>query len=871
MNKYVLGFWALIFGAGFARGQTTDDYYSVQNGYWDQATTWTSPAPAVWGYPRSGDRAHVFHGLVVTSLAACAEAVVTGTVEIVSPGQLDIHQYARFHGGRVSGTGPMKTWGATSLTGTPSWVGAEWFNLGEVQFQTPSLQLENDFYNDGGTVVVDSAEFSLYTTSGTGRVVNNQGSWQIRPGVTCTVAQFESMGQLRFVGGTSSVFRTVGHCRLAGGTWQLEDGARFIPASTACTAHVDGEYASAGNGQWHFEGGTTYVSHASATTTAFTGGTYYWRAGEIDVHSAGQLENHGEFLVAGHVATQGLAGTFVNRGNVWLGTVTGGVGYCRIDGTWRNDAYGTATVAHSDFRWRGTGTFENAGTFRVADGVTGSTESIRHRLMGGQTWLGTGAVYQIQGNRQQHAGGSFWLATGAVCQVVCGGTDYWDGAYTTTGDGALQMNGGTLMASYYSTTTTAFNATGGGFQVRGGTFNVRPSHWLENQGTLHFAATSTPFALQGNFRNQGRVFYGSTSGPCLLSGPGAEIDNGQTGVWDFVEEGGTIEPLSYGFKNYGTVNYQAATVSVAGWYFNQSGATTTLRRGTARFTSGFAANGGWLYLDGGTCAGNVYLMNMSGIGGTLGGTGAVAGYVNQMDGTLAPGHSPGALSIGDRYEQGLNGTLQIELGGTDPGTGYDQLVVASNVSVRGTLAVELYEGYLPAAGRRFDVIRSGSLTATNFFQATNLPALPPGTDWLLLYRTNGVQLRVATVTDADGDGLQDDWEIVHFGDATSHDGGDEDDDDDSYTDYVEQCLGTQPTNHADFFRAGEIAVAGSNSLLELRTGSLAQYAIEARPDLSDPVGEWTVVDEFFGTGGTVVRTNAASGDLRFYRLKAVAP
>ena len=52
---------------------------------------------------------------------------------------------------------------------------------------------------------------------------------------------------------------------------------------------------------------------------------------------------------------------------------------------------------------------------------------------------------------------------------------------------------------------------------------------------------------------------------------------------------------------------------------------------------------------------------------------------------------------------------------------------------------------------------------------------------------------------------------------------------------------------------------------------MAWYAIEARSDLSDPVGEWTIVDEFAGTGGEVVRTNVASGDLRFYRLKATAP
>ena len=867
MNKFGWVLWALVGGTGLARGLTTDDYYSVQNGYWDQASTWTSPAPMALSYPQAGDTAYVYHELMATTSANCAHAYVTGRVQIGSSGQLDVYKDATLNGAHLAGPGPFKTWNVCTLTGQPSYVAAQWFNLGEVQVQTPSLQLENNFYNDGGTVVVHAGTFTLTGTTGLGRVIYSNGTWQLHAGATCNVAQFESLGKLSFVGSTGSAFHTLGHCQLAGGTWHLEEGARFIAASTACTAHLDGEYATTGNGQWHLEGGTAFVSHASATTTAFNGGTYYWREGEIDVHPSGQLENHGEFHWAGSAATQRLAGLFVNRGNVWLGAVTGIPGHCRLDGIWSNAPGSTTTLAHSDFRWRGTGTFENAGTFRVADGVTGSTESVRFRQLGGTLVFGTGSTFSIHGYRQQHTGGSFRFATGAVCQVGCGGTDYWDGVYTTTGEGCLRMDGGTLMASHYSSTTTVFNAGGGGFQWRGGLWNVRAPHALENRGRLHVAPTSGPVTLQGNFRNQGQVFYGLTSGPCLLSAAGSEIVNGQTGVWNFVEEGGAIDPLSYGFNNYGTVNYQAATVSLAGWYFNQSGGTTVIRRGTARFPNGCAVQGGTLRFDGGTADGNVYQVGMA--ASRLCGTGSIAGYVYQDYGTVAPGHSPGALAIGGRYEQTAGAALEIELGGKMSGTGYDQLRVGGNAILKGTLNVELYDGFSPAAGQRFDIVVSAAVS--NAFAATNLPALPPGVDWLLIYRTNGVQLRVATATDADGDGLQDDWEITHFGDTASRDGGDEDFDDDGYADYVEQCLGTQPTNNADFFRSGEIAVSGNNSLLGLRTGDMAWYSIEARSDLSDPVGEWTVVDEFFGTGGEIVRTNAADGTLRFYRLRATMP
>ena len=39
----------LLLLAGAARGFTTDDYFSVQNGYWDDTVVWTSPVPAAYG------------------------------------------------------------------------------------------------------------------------------------------------------------------------------------------------------------------------------------------------------------------------------------------------------------------------------------------------------------------------------------------------------------------------------------------------------------------------------------------------------------------------------------------------------------------------------------------------------------------------------------------------------------------------------------------------------------------------------------------------------------------------------------------------------------------------------------------------------
>jgi hypothetical protein len=224
------------------------------------------------------------------------------------------------------------------------------------------------------------------------------------------------------------------------------------------------------------------------------------------------------------------------------------------------------------------------------------------------------------------------------------------------------------------------------------------------------------------------------------------------------------------------VNFQGTTVALNSVYNNLPGGTTALQRGQASFPNGCVVQGGTLQFDGGSAEGNVYQVGM--VASRLCGTGAISGYVYQDYGTVAPGHSPGALAIGDRYEQGSNAVLEIELGGKTPGTGYDQLQVGGNASLKGTLNVELYDGYVPAAGQRFDVVRSASVS--NAFKATNLPALGPGLSWLVLYRADGVQLRVASATDADGDGLQDDWETAQFGNLATSDGGGDDFDDDGY-------------------------------------------------------------------------------------------
>ena len=83
----------------------------------------------------------------------------------------------------------------------------------------------------------------------------------------------------------------------------------------------------------------------------------------------------------------------------------------------------------------------------------------------------------------------------------------------------------------------------------------------------------------------------------------------------------------------------------------------------------------------------------------------------------------GVLDLGGDYTQLDFGTLQIELGGTsnaDPANAeFDQLIVAGDVQLDGTLELSFVEDYQPNAGDTFDIITGNSISG--IFSSVNMP------------------------------------------------------------------------------------------------------------------------------------------------------
>jgi hypothetical protein len=68
------------------------------------------------------------------------------------------------------------------------------------------------------------------------------------------------------------------------------------------------------------------------------------------------------------------------------------------------------------------------------------------------------------------------------------------------------------------------------------------------------------------------------------------------------------------------------------------------------------------------------------------------------------GSSPGQVTIKGSLTLSTNTTLEIELAGTAPGTGFDQLVVTNTATLAGTVELKLTEGFYPARDATFNFL-----------------------------------------------------------------------------------------------------------------------------------------------------------------------
>jgi hypothetical protein len=158
--------------------------------------------------------------------------------------------------------------------------------------------------------------------------------------------------------------------------------------------------------------------------------------------------------------------------------------------------------------------------------------------------------------------------------------------------------------------------------------------------------------------------------------------------------------------------------------------------------------GGSLTVSGGSYTGVVTLM-----GGSLSGGGTVQGSVANTSGEVAPGSSPGILTVTGNYSQSSGGSLEVEMSGPTLGSEHDRLLVGGSATLAGALDLSL--GYSPAPG---SLDRLTVLSADGGLGGTTFDTVPPrdqgGGQFVdIAYTTNEVvvELLQASPGDANGD------------------------------------------------------------------------------------------------------------------------
>ena len=130
--------------------------------------------------------------------------------------------------------------------------------------------------------------------------------------------------------------------------------------------------------------------------------------------------------------------------------------------------------------------------------------------------------------------------------------------------------------------------------------------------------------------------------------------------------------------------------------------------------------------------------------GVLQGEGTITAANIINHGVVAPGQSPGTLTLAAAFVQASDGRLAIELAST---ASFDSLVVSGTSALGGTLELSAYGGYVPTVGDSFLILTSTGALSGSFSGSPLLFGFAPGVAFGVAYdyAAHTVRLNVLAV------------------------------------------------------------------------------------------------------------------------------
>ncbi|HEX4824477.1 MAG TPA: hypothetical protein VFV19_09195 [Candidatus Polarisedimenticolaceae bacterium] len=611
-------------------------------------------------------------------------------------------------------------------------------NPGTIQAQTGTVRFQQDLGSTGTVTASSGAKLEF---------VNGTQTLNPAPTVPAGATLIADGGAVTFGGAYNPLGATV----LSSNLLTMNGSPNVLASLAQSGGTLTGSADFSVTGSWTWSGGALGQGASAAKSTALGG---------IALSGGMTLDGRRLINAAGQTITYPTPSTALSLGD---GAVL------QNDGTFD-------CQADNYLQWSGAGAMavlENNGTFLKSAGSGVTTLALTTNNSGTiQPQTGTIRFQQnlsSTGTLTASAGATLEFLQGThICDpaptvpagatvLLDGGSVTFNGAYNPLGVTSLVTS--QLVLNGSPNVLASFSQTGG--TLTGSADFTVSGAWGWSSGVLSqtvpgtkatglsgIALSNTP-QLDGrrlvNPAGQSMILAGTNSGFTLSNGAVLENDGtldsqadnslqwSGAGAVGLIENhglltkslGGGTSALAVDVHNLGTIDAVNGTLQF-GRDVTQTAGTTRLNGGTIGSSSSYTLQGG-----------------------TIAGTGTFNGTLTNAGGAIAPGFSPGTITIAGSLVQ-TSGSYAVELGGLTAGTQYDRLDVTSftgDASLGGTLDVTAIGGFTPSLGDAFTVMTYKSHNGT--FSAINAPNLGPTLTWSVAYNPTAVILSVVPVANPD--------------------------------------------------------------------------------------------------------------------------
>jgi len=366
------------------------------------------------------------------------------------------------------------------------------------------------------------------------------------------------------------------------------------------------------------------------------------------------------------------------------------------------------------FVWSaGAGNWTTAGGWTIGTAPTTNNNWIVMSGAGGN--VNNNAVTAVQGlTFASNASGSYTLSGNAMTVGADGITNNSSRAQTVSSNLTLGAS-------------QTFNAASGALSFDGtinagnNTLSVSGNNAVTINGSISGTGASLAKSGSGNLTLGGANTYsgGTTISAGRLIGTSSSLQGAVT----------NNAALEFAQSSNGTYS---GNINGSG-SFTKSGTGTLTLTGNNTYTGATTVSAGKLVINGNVSASSTSVSS----GATLGGIGTVGPLTIQSGGIVAPGNSPGILTVNGNYTQA--GQYTAEIAGTTPGSGYDQISVIGTVDVSGGSLVTAFSGSYAKNDLLFILLNDGTDaingTFAGFAQGATVASYGY-MDWQISYTAN---------------------------------------------------------------------------------------------------------------------------------------